>query len=123
MASAFTLERNHKAHSIKLIVFVTADLIKSNDPYDILSATYEKDSAKYNLAHTYGMGDSKLIFGHWLSQSRVDRAEMNIITKGGIGNDAFGDPDCPLLTRESILGEVEDSLDDLGTDYVESYMP
>ena len=122
MASAFTIERNRNAHSIKRIVFGTAALSKSDDPDALLSAAYEKGFRRFDLAHTYGAGESERIFGRWLSLSGVDRAELDIITKGGIGNDAFGDPDRPLLTRESLFGEVDESLAALGTDHVNLYM-
>lgn len=123
---AFTVERRPDAHDIKRIVFGTAALSKAADPASILDAAYSKGFRRFDLAHTYGGGESERIFGRWLESrtglGRVNRDELNIITKGGIGDDAFGDPDRPLLTRECLLSEVDESLNALKVTHVDLYM-
>lgn len=38
---------------------------------------------------------------------RVDRVELDLITKGGIGNDKYGNSDRPIITRASLRAEME----------------
>ena len=52
----------------------------------------------------------------------LDRATVEIITKGGMGQDKYGNPNRPLLTREALRTEVEASLEALQTEYVDMYM-
>uniref|UniRef100_A0A7S4IQS8 NADP-dependent oxidoreductase domain-containing protein n=1 Tax=Odontella aurita TaxID=265563 RepID=A0A7S4IQS8_9STRA len=124
MAHAFTVERRRDAHNIKRIVFGTAALSKSSDPSALLDAAYSKGYRRFDLAHTYGGGQSEILFGRWLESrsGTIDRGELNIITKGGIGDDAFGDPDRPLLTRRGLREEVDESLHALRVDRVDLYM-
>ena len=156
-AAAFSVERTPDAHGAHRIVFGTAALSRSDDPMALLDAAYSKGFRRFDLAHTYGAGESERIFGRWLASRsgngassssyapdadapiaaspspspssssavpppRVDRAELDLITKGGIGDDKYGDPDRPILTRTSLRAEMRASLEALGTDHVDLYM-
>mmetsp|Transcript_21311 Transcript_21311/g.43774 ORF Transcript_21311/g.43774 Transcript_21311/m.43774 type:complete len:473 (+) Transcript_21311:335-1753(+) len=124
--SAFSVEQRPNAHGIHRIVFGTAALSKAEDPLSLLDAAYEKGFRRFDLAHTYGAGESERIFGKWLSTrestNAIDRSNLDIITKGGIGDDKYGDPDRPLLTRQALHDEIQESLDALHTDFVDLYM-
>ena len=126
VATAFSVEQRQNAHGIHRIVFGTAALSKAEDPLSLLDAAFEKGFRRFDLAHTYGAGASERIFGQWLSSrsedGSVDRSNLDIITKGGIGDDAFGDPNRPLLTRQALHDEIEESLSALHTDFVDLYM-
>jgi len=122
-AAAFSVEQRQNAHAIHRIVFGTAALSKAEDPISLLDAAFDKGFRRFDLAHTYGAGESERIFGRWLdSRPDIARADLDIITKGGIGDDAFGDPDRPLLTRTGLRSEIEESLSALRTDFVDLYM-
>jgi len=89
----------------------------------MLDAAFEKGVRRFDLARTYGMGESERIFGEWLkSRPHINRQDIDLITKGGIGMDRYGDPDRPLLTKTSLIEEVFDSLSTLNVDDVDLYM-
>ena len=122
-ASAFSVEQRQNAHAIHRIVFGTAALSKAENPIDLLDAAFDKGFRRFDLAHTYGAGESERIFGQWLdTRPDIARDDLDIITKGGIGDDAFGDPNRPLLTRSSLHDEIDESLTALHTDFVDLYM-
>ena len=73
----------------------------------MLDAAFEKGVRRFDLARTYGMGESERIFGEWLTTRNIDRRDIDLITKGGIGMDRYGDPDRPLLTQKDLAEEVE----------------
>jgi len=104
------------------VVFGTAAIGQAKDPYGVLDAAYEKGVRRFDLARTYGQGMSEKIFGEWMESRNIDRRSINIITKGGMGDDKYGDPDRPLLTRSCLMGEVEKSLKALKIDDVDMYM-
>ena len=52
----------------------------------------------------------------------IKREDVNIITKGGMGNDKYGDPERPLLTRRILMEEVAASLKALKVNDVDMYM-
>ena len=120
---AFSVEQRQNAHAIHRIVFGTAALSKSDEPLPLLDAAFAKGFRRFDLAHTYGAGESERIFGRWLdARPDIARSDLDIITKGGIGDDAFGDPDRPLLTQLSLHSEIDESLAALRTDFVDLYM-
>lgn len=88
----------------------------------MLDAAYEKGVRRFDLARTYGMGASERIFGEWLSTRDIDRDSIDLITKGGIGMDKYGDPDRPLLTKDDLIAEVDLSLSTLHVQDVNLYM-
>ena len=120
--NAFSVQKNTNANAIHRIVFGTAALPKSNDPFEMLDAAYEKGIRRFDLARTYGMGESERLFGKWLQSRNIDRSSIDIITKGGIGMDRYGDADRPLLTEQCLRDEVDVSLNTLNLDHVDMYM-
>jgi aryl-alcohol dehydrogenase-like predicted oxidoreductase len=120
--SAFSVQRNQNVNSIHRIVFGTAALSKAEDPMGMLDAAFEKGVRRFDLARTYGMGESERLFGEWLNTRKIDRQDIDLITKGGIGMDGYGDPDRPLLTKKSLSDEVTLSLSTLNVEDVDLYM-
>ena len=104
------------------VVFGTAAIAQASDPFGLLDAAFYKGVRRFDLARTYGAGSSEKIFGEWMASRCIDRADVNIITKGGMGDDKYGDPTRNLLTSSVLMGEVEASLETLGTDRVDMYM-
>jgi len=104
------------------IVFGTAAISQAEDPFQLLDAAFEKGVRRFDLARTYGQGKSETVFGEWMESRGIDRREINIITKGGMGDDKYGDPDRPILTHETLMGEVESSLNALKVQDVDMYM-
>ena len=72
------------------------------------------------ILHAYGLGESERIFGQWLSSRDIDRKDVDIITKGGMGMDRYGDPDRPLLTEADLIEEVDDSMKTLTIDTIDT---
>lgn len=104
------------------IIFGTAALGKAAQPLALLDAAYDKGIRRFDLARSYGCGASERLFGAWLEEHDVNRASVEIITKGGMGQDKYGDPHRPVLTRPALLAEVQTSLEALRTHYVDLYM-
>jgi hypothetical protein len=121
-ATAFSVQKTPNANSIHRIVFGTAALSKAEDPHGMLDAAFEKGVRRFDLARTYGMGESERIFGEWLQSRDINRRDIDLITKGGIGMDKYGDPDRPLLTRDNLKEEVSLSLRTLNVEDVDLYM-
>jgi len=119
---AFSVQKKRYVNSIHRIVFGTAALSKAEDPLGMLDAAYKKGVRRFDLARTYGMGESERIFGEWLDTRDIDRRDIDLITKGGIGMDRYGDPDRPLLTEGALVEEVDLSLKTLKVDDVNLYM-
>lgn len=119
---AFSVQKKRYVNSIHRIVFGTAALSKAEDPLGMLDAAYAKGVRRFDLARTYGMGESERIFGEWLDTRGINRQDIDLITKGGIGMDRYGDPDRPLLTEEALVEEVDLSLRTLKVDDVNLYM-
>mmetsp|Transcript_18302 Transcript_18302/g.25800 ORF Transcript_18302/g.25800 Transcript_18302/m.25800 type:complete len:470 (-) Transcript_18302:113-1522(-) len=122
MAFAFAVVKKTNHRPIHRIVFGTAALSTAENPMSILDAAYEKGFRRFDLARTYGAGESERIFGEWMEQRGIDRTDLDIITKGGMGKDKYGDPNRPLLTREGFHEEFAASLNALKTDTVDLYM-
>jgi len=121
--SAASLVPSHSgAENKDRVVFGTAAISKADDPHSVLDAAYAKGFRRFDLARTYGAGQSEIIFGEWMTSRNIDRLELDIITKGGMGEDKYGSPDRPLLEREGLMKEVATSLDALQTDCVDLYM-
>lgn len=104
------------------VLFGTAAISKADDPHSVLDAAYAKGFRRFDLARTYGAGQSEIIFGEWMTSRNIDRSEVDIITKGGMGEDKYGTPDRPLLEREGLMREIATSLEALQTDSVDLYM-
>jgi len=104
------------------VIFGTAAISQAESPFDILDKAHERGVRRFDLARTYGQGKSEEIFGKWMESRNIDRRSVTIITKGGMGNDKYGDPERELLTRSCLMGEVEASLSTLKVDDVDMYM-
>ncbi|GFH51558.1 hypothetical protein CTEN210_08034 [Chaetoceros tenuissimus] len=104
------------------VVFGTAAISAAEDPYHVLDAAFEKGVRRFDLARTYGLGKSETIFGEWMESRGINRNDIHIITKGGMGDDKYGDPNRPLLDRETLMGEIEASLNALKVEDVDMYM-
>lgn len=115
-------------HSMEQLVLGTVNLpnLPSKDPHQFLDDAYQRGFRRFDLARTYGLGKSEKIFGKWMEQAlqsgQVDRDELTVLTKGGMGNDKYGDPNRAMCTRESLRGELMASLESLRTDYADIYM-
>ena len=85
-------------HSMEQLVLGTVNLpnLPCKDPNQFLDDAYERGFRRFDLARTYGLGKSEKIFGKWMEQAlqsgQVDREELTVLTKGGMGNDKYGDP-------------------------------
>ena len=111
-----------KRATMNRIIFGTAAIGKAVQPLELLDAAYEKGFHRFDLAHTYGGGASERIFGQWMEDRGIDRRTVELTTKGGMGEDKYGSPNRPLLTRDALHSEVQASLDALRTDYVDLYL-
>jgi len=104
------------------VVFGTAAISQAENPFALLDAAFEKGVRRFDLARTYGQGKSETIFGEWIESRNINHREIKIITKGGMGEDKYGDPNRALLTRETLMGEVASSMDALKVESVDMYM-
>jgi len=104
------------------VIFGTAAISQADSPFELLDAAFEKGVRRFDLARTYGLGKSETIFGDWMESRGIDRNDVYIITKGGMGDDKYGDPNRPLIDRETLFGEVESSLSALRVTDVDMYM-
>lgn len=112
--------------SMNNLVLGTVGLPNLEKPEQLLDDAYELGFRRFDLARTYGMGKSEKIFGNWMHEGGkaglIDRDEICVLTKGGMGNDKYGDPDRELCTRQSLRSELTASLKSLKTDYADIYM-
>jgi aryl-alcohol dehydrogenase-like predicted oxidoreductase len=69
-----------------------------------------------DTAHVYGQGDSERAVGEWM-RLRGNRADIVIIGKGA-HHDAHG----PRVNPAAIASDLEESLQCLGTDYIDLYL-
>lgn len=120
--SAFAIVKQRNSCNINRIIFGTAALSKAENPFQLLDEAYEKGFRRFDLARTYGAGESERIFGEWTKSRGISRDSISIITKGGMGEDKYGSPTRPLLTQDGLREEVEASLEALNTDVVDLYM-
>jgi len=120
--SAFSVVKYRNSVDVERIIFGTAALNKVEKPLELLDQAYEKGFRRFDLARTYGGGESERIFGEWIKSRGVCRDTLNIITKGGMGEDKYGSPTRPLLTEEGLQNEVKASLEALQTDTIDLYM-
>lgn len=124
--SGFGVIPSTTPRSMENLVLGTVALPNLDKPEQLLSDAYELGFRRFDLARTYGMGKSEKIFGNWMDNGRkagfLDREQICVVTKGGMGNDKYGDPDRELCTRQSLREELTASLTSLKTDYADLYM-
>lgn len=95
---------------------------------DTIVAAVEAGINMIDTAPGYNFGNSERIVGEALK--RIDRSQVVLVTKCGVVWNRKGSPWNKvgdrqlyrLLTPESIRLEVEESLERLGTDYIDLYM-
>lgn len=96
-------------------VMLTADARESN--FRLLDACYENGFNTFDTAHGYGGGVCERELGAWIN-ARGIRDQVVILTKGA--HPYQGEPD--RVAPEFIRRDLEESLERLGTDYVELYL-
>jgi len=69
-----------------------------------------------DTGHVYGGGDCERAVGQWM-KLRGNRAELVIVGKG-----AHPDASGPRVRPETIASDLRDSLERLGTDYIDLYL-
>lgn len=91
----------------------------SMDIYDkvcgVLDAFFKIGGNTIDTAHVYGGGNSERTIGQWM-KDRGNRADVILLTKG-----AHHDSSGPRVTPEAIASDLNESLERLGTDYVDLY--
>lgn len=103
-------------------VIGTAALSQHPNPLDLLDEGYARGFNRFDIARTYGGGKSEEIVGKWINERNIDPETLNIVTKGGMGEDKYGDPKRPILTRTQLRDEMHTSLKTLGVSSVNMYM-
>lgn len=103
-------------------VIGTAALSGVQNPLDLLDAGYTRGFNRFDIARTYGGGRSEEIIGEWIHERQIDPTTLNIVTKGGMGEDKYGDPHRTILTRDKLREEMHTSLKTLGLPNVNLYM-
>jgi len=103
-------------------VIGTAALSQHPNPLELLDEGYARGFNRFDIARTYGGGKSEEIVGNWIKSRDIDPASLKIVTKGGMGEDKYGDPNRPILTRKQLRNEMKTSLKTLGVDKVNLYM-
>ena len=96
-------------------VMLKADSRDGN--FRLLDALFEQGYTSYDTAHGYGGGVCETELGAWIN-SRGLRDDVVILTKGC--HPYKGEP--KRVTAEHIRRDLEESLERLGTDYVELYL-
>jgi len=86
---------------------------------DLLEAAWDHGVNFIDTANIYGRprGESEVVIGDWLSG--VDRGQVVLASK--VRGDLYEGPNGGGLSRKHIMRAVEDSLDRLGTDYLDLY--
>ncbi|AJY45934.1 aldo/keto reductase [Martelella endophytica] len=78
----------------------------------LLDAFYEAGGNLFDTAYIYGGGLTEAIFGGWLKSRGIDRESVAVIGKG---------VHSPLCYPDVIASQLEQSLERMGTDYVDVY--
>lgn len=98
--------------------------VGKRDSFAILDYFREQGGTLIDTAKVYAswyVGDRPLseeMIGHWM-HLRGNRHDLVISTKGA--HPLASRPDTPRVTPQAILGDIEDSLFSLGTDYIDIY--
>ena len=87
-----------------------------DEAFTIFDAVFEGGLNTFDTAHGYGGGECEQVLGEWI-QSRGVRDQVNILTKGA--HPYNGEK---RVTPEHITSDITDSLERLGTDFVELYI-
>lgn len=120
----FGINKRSESRPMDRLVLGTVGLpnVPGDGPLKLLDDAYERGFCRFDLARTYGAGKSEAIFGQWVKERNIDRSTIKIVTKGGMGNDKYGNPDREMCTSESLGSELSASLKALNTDHADLYM-
>ena len=90
----FGVVERFEARPMDRLVLGTVNLpnVPGEGPLKLLDDAYERGFCRFDLARTYGAGKSEVIFGKWMKERNIDRDTIQIVTKGGMGNDKYGNP-------------------------------
>ncbi len=75
----------------------------------------------FDTANTYGGGRSETFIGNWLS-SRGSQVRHQLLLSSKVGTAVGPGPNGRGLSRRHILGQIEESLRRLRTDYLDMYL-
>lgn len=84
--------------------------------HDLLDAAWERGITFFDTANSYGGGDSERYIGGWLD----DRDRENFVIASKVYWATRGRRDAGL-SRKIVRAEIEDTLDRLGTEYLDIY--
>ncbi|GAE29617.1 aldo/keto reductase [Halalkalibacter hemicellulosilyticus] len=82
---------------------------------EVLDRYFSIGGNTIDTAHVYCGGESEVAIGQWMKE-RGNREDVIILTKG-----AHHDESGPRVNREAITNDLFESLERLGTDYVDLY--
>ena len=85
--------------------------------FALLDAVWEAGGTAFDTAHAYGAGEKERVLGRWMAE-RGNRERAVILDKGAHperGRDR-------RVTPEDIAADLQESLERLGTDYIDLYV-
>ena len=91
--------------------------VPEEQAFDVLDTFVERGGNTFDTAHGYGRGACERALGRWM-ESRGARDRVVVIDKGC---HPYGDSG-PRVTPEVIHSDLQESLERLGTDYVDLYL-
>jgi len=95
------------------VFFSDNDLDAALALYDVI---YESGCTTFDTAHAYGEGASERLLGKWINARRI-RDRVVILDKGAHPYDGQ-----QRVTPEHITSDIHESLERLGTDYIDLYL-
>lgn len=104
---------------LALGTFAWGTLIDEETCRDLLTAYVEAGGSLVDTAHGYGVGVSEAVLGSMIGDV-VARDDVTICTKAGITR--RGDQRVEDTSRGALIGQLDQSLDNLGTDHVDLWL-
>merc|ERR1719375_28536 len=106
--------------AISRVIFGTARLSQTEDPMALLDVVWASRVNAFDLARSYGGGESERIMGGWLRSRGIARKAVRLITKGGAGMQ----PNFHVVTLDEaeLEAELKASLAALDVPYVDCFM-
>jgi aryl-alcohol dehydrogenase-like predicted oxidoreductase len=105
---------------VSRIVYGTLRLHTMDDPNALLDLVYASGCNAFDVAAIYGGGKCEEVLGKWVRSRKVNREDVFILTKGGVGPQS--DLWAADLDTDRLRREVQESLNRLGFEYVDLYM-
>ena len=96
-----------------------AIMLRSEDEaenFALLDAVFEAGCTTFDTAHVYGGGECERVFGRWVNHRGL-RDQVVVLGKG-----AHHIPERKRVTPEDITADLSESLERLGTDYIDLYL-